>query len=286
VRYGLAWADLSAGRFLVEEVEGDELLLSELARLDPAKCCWPTRTAGRPRCSPRAACAGRAPWYFEHEACRRQLLKFFDLGNLDGFGIEDAPLAIAAAGALLGYVQETQKARLPHLGAIVRESADDAIALSAVTRRHLELDARSDGRSGHTLLSVLDSTVSPMGGRLLRRWLQRPLRDQRLLGERHHAVQALLDARADADSARGLSRHRRPRAHPGAGRAALGAPARPVDAARRPCRAAGAAHATGAASTRRDCWRWPPSWASTAIPPRCSPLRSCRCHRCCRARAA
>jgi DNA mismatch repair protein MutS len=197
VRYGLAWADLSAGRFVVEEVEGDEALASELARLDPAEVLyadedgWPSSVA-----SARGA-RRRAPWYFEHEACRRQLLKFFSLQNLDGFGIEDAPLAIAAAGALLGYVQETQKSRLPHLGAIVRESADDAIALSATTRRHLELDARTDGRSGHTLLSVLDSTITPMGGRLLRRWLQRPLRDQALLAGRHHAVQALMDASAD-----------------------------------------------------------------------------------------
>jgi DNA mismatch repair protein MutS len=207
MRYGLAWADLSAGRFLVEEIEGDELLASELARLDPAEVLyadedgWPTAVS-----SARGA-RRRAPWYFEHEACRRQLLKFFSLQNLDGFGIEDAPLAIAAAGALLGYVQETQKSRLPHLGAIVRESADDAIALSATTRRHLELDARNDGRSGHTLLSVLDSTISPMGGRLLRRWLQRPLRDHAVLARRHHAVQALLDAGADAglrESFRGI----------------------------------------------------------------------------------
>ena len=195
-RYGLAWADLSAGRFLVAEVEGEELLASELARLDPAEVLladedgWPGFLAGQ------RGLRRRAPWYFDADACRRQLLKFFDLQTLDGFGIEDAPLAIAAAGALLGYVQETQKARLPHLGAIVRESADEAIALSAATRRHLELDARSDGRAGHTLLSVLDSTITPMGGRLLRRWLQRPLREQRVLAERHHAVQALLDGGA------------------------------------------------------------------------------------------
>ncbi len=197
-RFGLAWADLSAGRFLVEEVDGEELLLSELARLDPAELLLPDEDGWPAALQSARGVRRRAPWYFEHDACRRQLLKFFALQNLDGFGIEDAPLAIAAAGALLGYVQETQKSRLPHLGAIVRESADDAIALSAATRRHLELDARSDGRAGHTLLSVLDSTVTPMGGRLLRRWLQRPLRDQQVLAERHHAVQALLDARADA----------------------------------------------------------------------------------------
>src|SRR5207342_270188 len=114
--------------------------------------------------------------------------------DLTGFGLEEKPLAIAAAGALLGYVEETQKQRLPHLTAIAIESADEAIAMNAVTRRHLELDVRTDGRVEHTLLGVLDSTVSPMGGRLLRRWLHRPLRDQRVLGERHHAVQALIDS--------------------------------------------------------------------------------------------
>jgi DNA mismatch repair protein MutS len=207
MRYGLAWADLSAGRFLVEEVEGDELLASELARLDPAEVLVADEDGWPASVQAARGLRRRAPWYFEHDACRRQLLKFFSLQNLDGFGIEDAPLAIAAAGALLGYVQETQKSRLPHLGAIVRESADDAIALNATTRRHLELDARSDGRAGHTLLSVLDSTITPMGGRLLRRWLQRPLRDQGLLAERHHAVQALLDAGGDAglrESFRGI----------------------------------------------------------------------------------
>ena len=80
----------------------------------------------------------------------------------------------AAAGALLGYVEETQKQRLPHLTAIAVESASDAIAMNAATRRHLELDTRVDGDTRHTLLGVLDTTVTPMGGRLLRRWLHRP----------------------------------------------------------------------------------------------------------------
>jgi len=141
----------------------------------------------------------RAAWYFDGETCRRQLLRFFGLHDLSGFGLEDKPLAVGAAGALLGYVEETQKQRLPHLTAIAFEAADEAISLNAATRRHLELDARTDGRIEHTLLGVLDSTISPMGGRLLRRWLNRPLRDQGVLGQRHHAVQSLIDASADAE---------------------------------------------------------------------------------------
>ena len=107
--------------------------------------------------------------------------------------------AIAAAGALLGYVEETQKQRLPHLSSIALETSDGAIAMNAATRRHLELDTRIDGEQKHTLLGVLDSTVTPMGGRLLRRWLHRPLRDRGVIGQRQQAVEALVDSGAERD---------------------------------------------------------------------------------------
>ena len=128
------------------------------------------------------------------DACRRQLLRFFQLHDLSGFGLEERPRATAAAGALLAYVEETQKQRLPHLSSIAFESADDGIAMNAATRRHLELDSRTDGNLRHTLLGVLDSSITPMGGRLLRRWLHRPLRDKQVLEQRHHGVQTLLDS--------------------------------------------------------------------------------------------
>ncbi len=196
--FGLAWADLAAGRLLANEVGDEDVLHAEIARLAPAEILladedgWPASVL---------ALRGvrlRAPWYFDADACRRQLLKFFGLHDLSAFGLEESPLAVAAAGALLGYVEETQKQRLPHLTAISIESPDEAVAINAVTRRHLELDSRADGRLQHTLLGVLDSTASPMGGRMLRRWLHRPIRDHKVLGERHHAVQALLDGRTDA----------------------------------------------------------------------------------------
>src|SRR5690606_28547104 len=139
----------------------------------------------------------RAPWLFDPDSGRRQLLRFFGVHDLTGFGIEDMPLAIAAAGALLGYVEETQKQNLPHLTSIAAETAGDAIVMNAATRRHLELDSRVDGDHRHTLLGVLDSTITPMGGRLLRRWLHRPLRNRQVLGERHHAVATLIEQRAD-----------------------------------------------------------------------------------------
>ena len=205
--YGLAWADLAGGRFLVNEVGNDDMLEAELARLDPAELLMPDEEGWPTSLSTRHGVRRRAPWLFDADSGRRQLLRFFDLHDLSGFGIEDRPLAIAAAGALLGYVEETQKQRLPHLTAIRVETSDGAIAMNAATRRHLELDTRIDGDTRNTLLGVLDSTITPMGGRLLRRWLHRPLRDRAIVSERHDAVERLIGARADAevrDAFRGL----------------------------------------------------------------------------------
>ena len=205
--YGIAWADLAGGRFLVNEVASDDMLEAELARLDPAELLIPDEDGWPTSLTTRHGIRRRAPWLFDADSGRRQLLQFFNLFDLTGFGIDGKPLAIAAAGALLGYVEETQKQRLPHLTAIRIETSDGAIAMNAATRRHLELDTRIDGDTRHTLLGVLDSTITPMGGRLLRRWLHRPLRDRKVVGERHDAVQQLLAHRADAsvrDAFRGL----------------------------------------------------------------------------------
>jgi DNA mismatch repair protein MutS len=195
--WGLAWADLAAGRFLCNEVANEDQLDAEIARLDPAEVLCPDEDP-LPACvASRTGLRRRAPWLFDVEGGRRHLLRFFAVHDLSGFGLDDRPLATAAAAALLGYVEETQKQRLPHLTSIAVESGDGAIAMNAATRRHLELDTRVDGDTRHTLLGVLDSTVTPMGGRLLRRWLHRPLRDRATLRLRHDAVATLIDSRTD-----------------------------------------------------------------------------------------
>ena len=195
--YGLAWADLASGRLRANEVDNDDALEAELARLQPAETLIADEEGWPEAVLEARGLRRRAPWLFDADSGRRQLLQFFGVHDLTAFGIDDKPRAIAAAGALLGYIEETQKQRLPHLRAIALETSDEAVAMNAATRRHLELDSRIDGDARATLLGVLDSTITPMGGRLLRRWLNRPLRNRQTVGERHHAVATLIEHRAD-----------------------------------------------------------------------------------------
>ena len=194
-RFGLAWIDLASGRFVLSEVAGAEALAAELARLAPAETlvgedvAWPKVVTGLP------GLRKRGPWHFDTATATRELSRFFGTRDVSGYGVEGMPLAIAAAGALLGYVEETQKSALPHIAGLAIENASDTIALDAATRRNLELDTNASGRAEHTLLGVVDRTITPMGARLLRRWLHRPLRDRDVVAARRQSVNALIDAR-------------------------------------------------------------------------------------------
>ena len=191
--YGLAWVDLTSGRFLLCEVPHAEALAAELARLQPVETlvdenvAWPKLVAALP------GLRKRAPWHFDTDAATRELNRFFGTRDLGGFGVSGMPLAIGAAGCLLGYLEETQKSALPHLSGMAVESASETIALDAATRRNLEIDTHPSGRTEHTLLGVLDETATPMGARLLRRWLNRPLRSRQVLRGRHQAIGMLID---------------------------------------------------------------------------------------------
>jgi DNA mismatch repair protein MutS len=192
---GLAWVDLSSGRFLLSEVPNADALAAELARLQPAETlvgedvAWPKLVSSLP------GLRKRPPWHFDADAAKRELNRFFGTRDLGGFGVDGMPLAIAAAGCLLGYVEETQKSALPHLTGMAVESASETIALDAATRRNLELDTHPSGRTEHSLLGVLDETVTPMGARALRRWLTRPLRSRPVLRRRHQAIGMLIEHR-------------------------------------------------------------------------------------------
>jgi DNA mismatch repair protein MutS len=195
-RYGLAWLDLSAGRFSVMELANLESLEAEVERLRPAEILAPDGALpalGRASAAEDRPWRARAPWHFDVDSATRALTEQFRTRDLAGFGCADKPLAIAAAGALLAYVRETQKSALPHLLSITTEERDAALIMDPATRRNLELDESLSGSADLTLAGVFDRTATAMGGRLLRRWLHRPLRDHGILRARYHAVATLID---------------------------------------------------------------------------------------------
>ncbi len=194
--WGIAVLELSSGRFTVQEVHGEAALAAELERLRPAELLLAEDAAAGSAVTGRPGVRRRPPWHFDAAGARAALARQFGTRDLDGFGCADLGPALAAAGCLLQYVQETQRAALPHLRALQVEHPEEAVVLDAATRRNLELEHSLAGRPEHTLVGVLDRTATAMGGRLLRRRVHRPLRARAILRARHQAIAALLDARA------------------------------------------------------------------------------------------
>nr|MCU0936841.1 DNA mismatch repair protein MutS [Gammaproteobacteria bacterium] len=199
-RWGVAALDLASGRFTVAEVEGPEALAAELARLQPAELLVP-ETGAPPAGAPGAAVRRRPPWHFDPEAAARLLAEHFGTRDLAGFGCAALPAAVGAAGSLLVYARETQRSALPHVRGLRVERREDSLVVDAVARRNLEVEVNLSGGRENTLLQVLDDTRTPMGARLLRRWLARPLRDRAALRARQQAIETLLGDRRWEDLA-------------------------------------------------------------------------------------
>ncbi|MGH8318107.1 MAG: DNA mismatch repair protein MutS [Steroidobacteraceae bacterium] len=194
-RFGLAWLDLAGGRFTVLESSGRNALAAELERLKPAELLISESTSREDFTSSGTALRSRPPWNFELASASRLLTDQLGTLDLKGFGADELPLAICAAGALLQYVRDTQKTALPHIRGLHVEERTDALIIDAATRRNLELDASLSGREDATLFAVLDQCVTAMGSRQLRRWLNRPLVNQQTLRGRYQALAALIDGR-------------------------------------------------------------------------------------------
>jgi DNA mismatch repair protein MutS len=198
--YGLAWLDLTGGRFHVEQLDSKENLAAELERLSPRELLLPEDSPTDALVGDRGSVTRRPPWHFEHDGAARLLTEQFGTRDLSGFGCDDVPLAIGAAGALLQYVGDTQRSALPHITRLWVERHSDGIIIDAATRRNLELVSAASGKTEHSLAGLLDSTITPMGGRLLRRWISRPLRDQQAVRARHAAIDELLSTSLAMDA--------------------------------------------------------------------------------------
>ncbi len=196
---GVAFADASTGEFYVTEAPTDRLG-SLLQTIAPAEVVVDKREADRLAQAMRAVQGGELPfavtkqedWVFGLDFATETLLRHFQTHSLKGFGVEGLDAGVVAAGAALFYLGETQKGRIPHIRRIRRYRADDHIALDPATKRNLELvGSMQDGRRDGSLVGVMDATQTPMGGRMLRQWLVRPLRDVGRITSRQQAVDAL-----------------------------------------------------------------------------------------------
>lgn len=190
---GIASLDLGSGRFNILQVTSHDALGSELERLQPAELIVNESQKFVASIEQRPGLRRLAPWHFDLEVATRLLTAQFAIQDLSSFDCDDAPLAVAAAGCLLHYVKDTQRTALPHIRSLSRQRITDSLLLDSVSRRNLELDFNLSGGKENTLAEVLDHTASPMGSRMLRRWINRPLRNINLIRQRHHSIGVLLE---------------------------------------------------------------------------------------------
>ncbi len=193
---GMAYADVSTGEFAATELTGDDILgqiQQEIARLSPRECLLgQSLVEANALTLPDELNVTPIPdWRFEPHNVERALHTHFEVASLSAFGLDGSPHAAAAAGAILQYLNETQRGALSHVRTLIAYSTQDYMVLDAATRRNLELIETIRGRQARgALLGILDRSCTAMGGRLLRQWISRPLLDLGRLQNRLDAVEA------------------------------------------------------------------------------------------------
>lgn len=187
-RSGLAYADITTGEFATTQLGSRRALTEELARLAPAELLLPD---GEYAVTTEIRTVTRLPnWRFEEGQARQTLLRHFEVATLAGFGCEGKPLAVRAAGAILFYLQETQRGAIGQIQRLATYHTEGYMALDANTRRNLELTESMAGERAGSLLQVLDRTVTAMGARVLRQRVTRPLLDYDQINQRLDQVNA------------------------------------------------------------------------------------------------
>jgi DNA mismatch repair protein MutS len=191
--FGIASLDLGSGRFIINQFQHAETLQAELQRLNPAELLYPENFEHMDLIEHLPTIRRRPEWEFELATSKKILNQQFATKDLIGFGVEKAEVALCAAGALLQYIKDTQRTSLPHLQSIQLEKNIDSVILDAATRKNLELTQNLSGGFDNTLAEVLDFTVTPMGSRLLKRWIHQPIRNFNILTYRQTMIQTLIE---------------------------------------------------------------------------------------------
>jgi DNA mismatch repair protein MutS len=188
---GLARLNLASGSFILSEIAVG-LLGQEIERIAPSEILLADDFQNAAIGLSKVAKKRLSPWQFDFDSAFNTLTKQFSTYDLNGFGCASLNPAICAAGALLDYVKHTQRTTLPHINAISVEVTSAYVQLDAATRRNLEIDITLRGEASPTLYSLLNTTQTAMGARLLRHWLHHPLQDRNLVIKRHEAVADLI----------------------------------------------------------------------------------------------
>ncbi|HEY9122501.1 MAG TPA: DNA mismatch repair protein MutS, partial [Brevefilum sp.] len=190
-RAGIAYVDISTGEFAATEISGKDIsnqIRSEFYRLSPKEILWP-ESLPQPDNLP-GYLSSYESWHYELGRCTDLLEEHFAVATLDGFGLRGKPMAVRTAGAILAYLEDTQRQSLKLLNDLSTYTLDEFMVLDAETRRNLELtETIRTGKIQGSLLSILDETQTPMGGRLLRQWVSKPLLDVQQIRKRLDAVE-------------------------------------------------------------------------------------------------
>lgn len=195
-RAGIAYVDITTGEFAVTEIQEkyiEDLVRSELLRLNPAEILIPEGAKLTPD-GYSSHFTEFPAWRFEEERCLDVLKDHFRVKTLDGYGVRGFPYAIRAAGAILQYLEQTRAGSLQLLTGLIRYSLEEFMTLDAATRRNLELtETIRTGTAAGSLLGILDQTITPMGKRLLRQWVSKPLLDVEKIRRRHDGVELFFE---------------------------------------------------------------------------------------------
>ena len=192
-KFGLATLDMTSGRFQLCEPADKETLRAELQRIAPVELLYCEEFNEMAAIEHCKGLRRRPIWEFELSTAITLLNRQFGTKDLRAFGVEKSPLGLSAAGCLLQYAKETQRTALPHIQSISLIQNQDCIQLDAATRRNLELTQNLAGGTENTLASVLDKCVTPMGSRLLKRWIHQPVRNVEKLRQRQQAIAEILN---------------------------------------------------------------------------------------------
>lgn len=190
-RFGYATMDITSGRFQLSEPQTEEEMAAELQRTSPRELLFPEDSSPVHLMASRQGNRRRPIWEFELDTAKQQLNQQFGTRDLVGFGVEQAKLGLCAAGCLIQYVKDTQRTALPHIRSLTWDRQDQSVILDAATRRNLELTHNLAGGTDNTLAEVLDHCATPMGSRMLKRWIHQPMRDNATLNQRLDAITEL-----------------------------------------------------------------------------------------------